>query len=363
MNNYQIIKIAISLIAIFGIYIFYHYLSSILWVIVPQNNNPLKGLFLLITITVTIVGAISVTRIITYFLPVNGDELDYKSLKTLMTIYILFLVIIIDTIRIIISLSPYNPQEIGRLTMITLLCFMLMLIYGFPKFLIQRKPFVLFLRRFSTYSDRAVLDALLKSGLGQNSSRRLVMLRAPNTRIRDWDPTTIGITGIIGGLDFFSPLPIFIKSNPNNWKKIIEHLIKKSSIIIIDTSYHSNAVQYELELIKKLSAENKTIAIINSSNVDRPRQLSKRIKVIEYKTTWHTTPMKIFNRASIYSILSFSILAFSTKDTGTLESNFLVLFFISIVFGFIMAFLVGTFYQVNRGFRKEVNLEIESKDQ
>jgi len=189
------------------------------------------------------------------------------------------------------------------------------------------------------------------------------MLRAPSSKIQDWDPTTIGITGIVGGSSFFSPLPLFIKSHSNNWKQIIEHLIKKSSIIIIDISDHSNAVQYELELIKKLSAENKTIAIINSSNVDRPRQLSKRIKFIEYKTTWHTTPMKVFNRASIYSILSFSILAFSTKNTGTLESNFIALFFISIAFGFIMAFVIGTFYQVNKGFRKKVNLAIESKDQ
>jgi hypothetical protein len=109
------------------------------------------------------------------------------------------------------------------------------------------KPFVLYLRRFSTSSDRAVISVVLKAS---PSGVPVVFLTPTRTRAGDWNPFLIGFAGIRVRNPFRST-PIILRAKDDEWEGAAEELIHHARLIIIDMSEGSGAIQMEIALISK----------------------------------------------------------------------------------------------------------------
>ncbi len=119
------------------------------------------------------------------------------------------------------------------------------------------KPFVLYLRRFSTFSDRAVISVVLKAS---PSGVSVVFLTPTRTRAGDWNPFLIGLAGIKMRNPFRS-IPIILRAKDEEWKSAAEELIHHARLIIIDMSEGSDAIQTEIALITKAAKWSNTVII------------------------------------------------------------------------------------------------------
>lgn len=145
-------------------------------------------------------------------------------------------------------------------------------------------PFVLFLRRFSTLSDRAVADAVLASALAK---RRIALLVPRRSEPEDWNPATVFMAGVRPSAPFRS-VPFFLKASDANWVEEVRSLIAAAEVIVVDGSDVSNAIAQEIAMIDTLAAWPKTVVLVEMSRQSEfpfPTRQTPRA-VIEYACTW-----------------------------------------------------------------------------
>jgi len=159
------------------------------------------------------------------------------------------------------------------------------------------KPFVLFLRRFSTYADRSVNNALLKV---TPAGKPVAFLTATQSRAKDWNPFQVGFSGIKLRRPFQS-MPIILRSTNENWKKAAAELIRKSEKIVMDLSEGSGAIQTEIDMIEQAGRWPDTIILMTEQKVkDEEPELIERLvdkgtTIIKYtKSWWRAIPRLLF---------------------------------------------------------------------
>jgi hypothetical protein len=109
------------------------------------------------------------------------------------------------------------------------------------------RPFVLFLRRFSTFSDRAIIAQVLRQA---PSGVPVVFLAPTFSRPRDWDPFVVAF----GGLKLLHPwrsVPIVLRSRDEDWGRAADELIQRAQTIVLDASEASGALRTGVEMIEK----------------------------------------------------------------------------------------------------------------
>jgi hypothetical protein len=159
------------------------------------------------------------------------------------------------------------------------------------------RPFVLFLRRFSTYADRSVNNALLKVS---PAGKPVAFLTATQSRAKDWNPFQVGFSGIKLKRPFRS-MPIILRSNNENWKKAALELIRKSEEIVMDLSEGSGAIQTEIDMIDQAGRWSDTIILMAQEKAEGEEpELIKRFAekgatIINYtKSWWKAIPRLLF---------------------------------------------------------------------
>jgi hypothetical protein len=120
----------------------------------------------------------------------------------------------------------------------------LVLRHRHPRAFLDR-PYVLFLRRFSTFSDRSILGLVLRQA---PAGKPIVFLTSARSQPGDWNPFLVGFAGMKLWHPFRS-VPIMLRANDADWQQVAEELIARASTILIDTSEGSGSITTEVELI------------------------------------------------------------------------------------------------------------------
>jgi hypothetical protein len=145
-------------------------------------------------------------------------------------------------------------------------------------------PFLLFLRRFSSTSDRSVAHLIMSAALAM---RRIVLLVPRITEPEDWNPITVFVSGVRVWAPLRS-LPYFLQASNETWATDVRKLIDKSEIVLIDGSDDTKSVAIELSLIDELRAWPKTVVMLDRGRKKTWVQLAGRTphSVIYYDCTW-----------------------------------------------------------------------------
>jgi formylglycine-generating enzyme required for sulfatase activity len=157
------------------------------------------------------------------------------------------------------------------------------------------KPFILFLRRFSTFSDRSIQNALLKvSPVGKS----VAFLTSTQSKAGDWDPFRIGFAG----LKIWHPInstPRFLRSSNEDWKRAAEELINRAEVITLDLSQGSGAIRTEIGMIENSNRWASTIILINKLDLGflETQQLidykNKGATIVKYKKSWEGSLLRL----------------------------------------------------------------------
>ena len=154
-----------------------------------------------------------------------------------------------------------------------------------PRAFLER-PFTLFLRRFSTFSDRAVISLVLRAA----ASRVPVVFLTPTfSRPGDWDPFLVGFAGF-KLLHPWKSMPIVLRASDDDWQGVAGELIRRSKTILLDTSETSSAMRTEAEMINNAGRWSDTVCLRllarNAGPGTDPFGGSAHGRIIDYRKSW-----------------------------------------------------------------------------
>lgn len=173
------------------------------------------------------------------------------------------------------------------------------------------RPFVFFLRRFSSFSDRVVLNQILRK---MPSEKSVVFLVPINSRAGDWNPFLVGFAGM-KLLHPFRSIPVILGSPNNDWKQAAEFLMLRAQIVVVDISERSDSIKEELEMISQHDCWAKTILLkdTTASTTYKVEQYigSKDAQIIYYRKSWlRSLPRMILGSFTVVGfLLIFGLLA------------------------------------------------------
>lgn len=122
-------------------------------------------------------------------------------------------------------------------------------------------PFILVLRRFSSYADRAVLREVLGA---HPTERQVVLLTPTRSQGGDWDPAHIGFAGLRWGAPFRS-VPVYLRTTDDNWQAFARQYIASAQRIVFDASEESEAIRVESALIGELGRWADTLVLTTAA--------------------------------------------------------------------------------------------------
>ncbi|HEU4936135.1 MAG TPA: hypothetical protein VFT39_06765, partial [Vicinamibacterales bacterium] len=151
-------------------------------------------------------------------------------------------------------------------------------------------PYILYLRTFLGFSDRAVTAALFTIVGGRNP---IAVLTAPRSDAASWDPVLIAFRGNpIVRLSAKSP--VFLTAADHEWERSVRNLIYGASHVVVDISNMSSGVRAELEMVGREGISNKVIWLSEAAQSDRLQQIRALVgtahmppdRVIFYERSW-----------------------------------------------------------------------------
>jgi hypothetical protein len=148
------------------------------------------------------------------------------------------------------------------------------------------RPFVLFLRRFSSFSDRTIVSLILR----QASNRVPVVFLTPRrSRPGDWDPFLVGFSG----LKFLHPwrsAPIVICVPDADWTGAAHELVCQARTILLDISETTDSLRTESEMIEKAARWPDSVCLklmaSPAPSGGRPTRSFSGVSTIEYTKSW-----------------------------------------------------------------------------
>jgi hypothetical protein len=184
------------------------------------------------------------------------------------------------------------PEEVRIAGAIAVIFFAVCLVVPFLMRHVQSKvflkePFVLYLRRFSTFSDRSVMNEVLRAC---PHGEPVVFLTPTHSAIRDWNPFQIGLAG----LRIRSPiksLPIPVRTDDVSWQGAARELIEAAKIIVLDASEGSASIVAETQLIDSLHMWHKTVVLRAgharlADSAEKETVAGGSVQVIHYRRNW-----------------------------------------------------------------------------
>ena len=183
----------------------------------------------------------------------------------------------------------FEPSDAAYLSLLLMIIFLLsyILLRYFNKNKVMSNIDILYLRDFAETPDRFVLR-IIKSAL--NRKIILAFVLPPKSKISDWDPFLIAFDGSV--FLPFSNLPLLFKESGVNWKEDIELFIKKARCIIFDGTVMGEGTNWEISIIRKYKAQNKTILLLNERNRSNLSLFSDLENIIYYRgKPWFLSPV------------------------------------------------------------------------
>lgn len=190
------------------------------------------------------------------------------------------------------------------------------------------KPYVLFLRRFSKFSDRTVTSLVLRQ---TTPDKPITFLVPTQSRAGDWNPFLVGFAGM-KLLHPFRSVPIIVKSKITEWEQAMQALIEGAQFVIIDISETSDAIDTELEMINQAGCWQKAILLktVSANTADRCEQKlgSQATQIVYYRKSWpRAIPRMIFGFFALAFAGAFVVAAIDgALKNGPIVNLFSVLF-------------------------------------
>ncbi len=148
------------------------------------------------------------------------------------------------------------------------------------------RPFVLFLRRFSTFSDRTVIALILRQA---KAGVPIVFLTPTRSRPKDWDPFIVGFAGL-KLMHPLSSVPMVLRARDDDWQRVADELIRRAQTILVDTSEGSGAIQTEAEMIAKAGRWLDTVCLRHTApptaSGQDPLDAFTKARCIDYSKSW-----------------------------------------------------------------------------
>jgi hypothetical protein len=187
------------------------------------------------------------------------------------------------------SLRPADSNQTGYLGLAAILwatgaVYPLLLRHRRPRAFLDR-PFVLFLRRFSTFADRTVIALVLRQA---KAGVPVVFLTPTHSRPKDWDPFVVGFAG----LKLLHPMrsvPMVLRARDEDWQRAAQELIGRAQTVLVDASEGSAALGIEAEMIEKAGRWPDTVCLRHISPGDESGQGSpafRNARCISYSKSW-----------------------------------------------------------------------------
>lgn len=173
------------------------------------------------------------------------------------------------------------------------------------------QPFVLFLRRFSTVSDRAIVELVLKhTPIGQP----VLFLTPTRSLPSDWNPLLVAFAG----LKLLGPvrsIPMVLRASDDKWQTVARELIRRANLIVYDTTERGAAIDAEGWMIVRERQEKHTLCVRNES-IGGTGELEQRIvlgggKLITYEWRWHTAARRLLVGLLAFVMTPFFIAVFT----------------------------------------------------
>jgi hypothetical protein len=186
----------------------------------------------------------------------------------------------------------------------------LILRHGRPQAFLDR-AFVLFLRRFSTFSDRTVEALILRQA---KAGVPVVFLTPTHSKPRDWDPFLVGFAG----LKLLHPLrsvPMVLRARDDDWQRAADELIGRAQTILVDISEGSAALRIEAEMIEKAGRWSDTVCLRQTAPAARSGQESLgafgNARCIDYLKSWTLALPRLAISLLIVLLAAFVITVFT----------------------------------------------------
>ena len=187
-----------------------------------------------------------------------------------------------------------------------------------------QRPYVLFLRRFSKFSDRTVINLVLRQ---TPASKPVAFLVAPHSLVGDWNPFLVGFAGM-KLLHPFRSAPLVVKSKDTQWEEAIQTLIKQAQFVIVDISEKSSSIETELEMINRAGCWQKTILLQEVSKETLAGTTGpEESQTIHYRKSWiRGIPRIILGYFAMHvSVITIFIIVVQSIDSSWIRISCLLL--------------------------------------
>jgi hypothetical protein len=144
------------------------------------------------------------------------------------------------------------------------------------------QPFVLFLRRFSTFSDRAVVALILSQ---VHYKVPVVFLTPTLSQAEDWDPYIVGFAGL-KVMHPWRSAPIVIRARDEAWQDAADGLIRRARLILLDVSETSDALRTEAGMLDKAGRWPDTVCLRLAVPGKTPAAAFSGVRTIDYTKSW-----------------------------------------------------------------------------
>ena len=127
-----------------------------------------------------------------------------------------------------------------------------------------RSPFILYLRRFSTLSDRSTLAGILRAS---PRGVPVLFIASPGNKPRNWDLFVWAFAGL-RWVRPWSSLPIHVRSSEQGWKSYVEGMITQAGAVVIDVSGLSNSLRLEVQMLNRAQGRQRFVWICAAREAD-----------------------------------------------------------------------------------------------
>lgn len=147
------------------------------------------------------------------------------------------------------------------------------------------KPYILFLRGFSSFADRSLFGTMLSVA---PSGIPVALFTSPREEVVVWDPYMIAFSGV----RLYKPirnLPRFYNANDETWPSEVSKLIRDAACVVVDLGKLSPALRLEFDLLQSEDALERTIVLVDSSLATQGNELISRLqgpRMLVYQKRW-----------------------------------------------------------------------------
>jgi uncharacterized RDD family membrane protein YckC len=161
-------------------------------------------------------------------------------------------------------------------------------------------PFILYLRRFSSFSDRALMAALLRA---QGRGRRAVFLTPIVESGANFGPMTVAFSGT----RLWRPLascPLPVAARDIEWEDQVEKLARAAGCVVIDVSDRSEAIAREIDIVKRCTTPEKVVWLSEHGAPNADGLQSGPGHIVRYRRSWRAATVRI-----VFELLAVAVVA------------------------------------------------------